>query len=253
MKLLRLLFLRMHVFGTILRARGCNPVKAKWKQKGLQLLIRPALALCLCSLPATATVVFSDSGLPGNTYDTTTVWNVCGDNGCGSMTIADRFSVVGSGNESVTEIDLAVGNVIGLNTFYAEILADNGGTPGTPVANAYWNLTTFTSVAAPCCSMVPITGITGVTLTAGKQYFMVIGPQSTSDSSFNGWFYNNQSVDGMVLASTDGGSTWSGSSSTLGAFDVLSTPSGTPEPGSLLLFVTGLAGMLIVCGRKISC
>jgi hypothetical protein len=220
-----------------------------WKQKGLHLLLLPALALC--SLPANATILFSNLGPSGSMYDTSTIWNVCGDNGCGSMTIANLFTVGGSGDESLTEIDLAVGNVLPSNTFYADIFTDNGGTPGTPLANA-WNLTTSTSVMDPCCNLVSITNITGVTLTAGKQYFIVVGPQDTSDTSWNGWFYNNQSADGLVVTSTDGGSTWGGTTSTLGTFDVLGTPSATPEPDSLALFGTGLVGMLLVCRRKLS-
>jgi hypothetical protein len=82
-----------------------------------------------------------------------------------------------------------------------------------------------------------ITGITGVNLNGGQQYFMIVGPLSTADTGMNGRNCDNQGVNGLVLSSTDGGSTWvsDGSSATTGAFDVLSASDpalaeSTPEP-----------------------
>jgi hypothetical protein len=183
----------------------------------------PALALCLCSLPAVAgPVLFSDLGPPGNLDDCCTGWTVSGWGAFGtSYTSANLFTVAGSGSFSVTEIDLGVSNMGGNpDTFYAGIWTDNYDSPWSPVAGAYWNPLYATTILGNCCALVSITGITGVTLTGGQQYFMLAGPLDTSDDSWNAWTWNTQGVTGDVQYSTDSGDTWNDlGSSTLGAFE----------------------------------
>jgi len=91
----------------------------------------------------------------------------------------------------VIQIDLAVSNDEDtLDTFYASIWTENAGIPGTEVSGAYWSLST-SAIFGTCCALVSITGITGVNLTGGQEYFMILGPLSLSDSSFNVWDWNN--------------------------------------------------------------
>lgn len=208
------------------------------------------LALCMCGLPAMAGELFTDLGPPASAYGSggwTLGGSIAPGIGGSSYTAANQFTVAGSGSFSVTQIDLAVGNVGDtLDTFYASIWTDDAGLPGAEVTGAYWSLFT-TAPSTSCCSLVSETGITGVNLIGGQQYFMILGPLSLSDASWNVWLQNTQSVTGLDLYSNDGGSTWSsnGSDAMLGAFDIIGgATSSTPEPCTLLLFGTGLIGLL---------
>jgi hypothetical protein len=207
-------------------------------------------ALCTCSLPA-ATVLFSDLGTGSNVYNTAELpppngigWAIDGSTapGAGGLSeiTADLFTVLGTGSLPVTQIDLAVSNSnSSLSTFYASIWTDNSGIPGAEMPGAYWSWSTTNT--GTCCSLVSVTGITGVDLTGGSQYFMVLGPLGLTDASSNYLNYNyGVSITGIVVGSTNGGSTWASDLDVpLGAFDVLNTP----EPTTMALLGLGLAGV----------
>jgi len=207
--------------------------------------------VCIGSFPATAATLFSDLGTGTTVYNDLSEFDLAGSssiygalNNSDSSTFADLFTVSGTGNLPVGEIDLAVSNIIGGNSFFASIWTDNSGTPGTEVPGALWDLSTA-NPAETCCSLVSETGITGVNLTGGDQYFLILGPQSPSDSSLNGWNYNSTGATGLSLQSTNGGSTWTTyyANGPLAAFDIL-----TPEPGSWLMIGLGVAA--IVTGAR---
>jgi hypothetical protein len=198
--------------------------------------------------------VFNDLGSGTNAYGTISGWTVSGNgtcNGCAgnSFTAANLFTAAGSGNELLSEIDLAVGNANStLNTFYASIWSDDLGAPGVQLPNAYWSLSTSTA-AETCCALVSINGISGVTLTGGTQYFMVLGPLSITDTSYNIWALNNQGVTGDDQISINGAPWVDNGPQTLGAFDVLS---GTvPEPSTFVLLGGGIA-LLGFCKRGVN-
>jgi len=218
-----------------------------------------AIALCLSALPAMAdSTLFSDLGPPGNPYDCCNGATITGSGFPGGYSDigASAFTVAGSGTFAVSQIDLGVGYIGSLHTFYASIWTDNGGLPGSQVAGAYWtNLVTNTQFGScpPTCTsnggLVTVSGISGVSLVGGQSYFMIVGPVDLNDTSWNAWNLNNQNQTGTTLYSTDGGATWNSRGiSPLDAFDVL-----TPEPGSLLLLGSGGMGAIGVLRRKLIC
>ena len=205
-------------------------------------------------------VVFTDLGPAGNVYDGSKGFAVSGAR-YGNFTTANLFTASGEGNFAVSEIDLAVLVAADVNTFYASIWTDSIGTPraedpvaywtGMPraeVPGAYWSLST-NNFAASCCGLISITGITGVHLTGGQSYFLVLGPLSTADASFEVFAANTQGVSSLELFSTDGGSTWSSNGGEfIGAFDVIGAA--TPEPGYVLLVGIGVAGIMVARRRR---
>jgi len=214
--------------------------------------VKCLLLALLAVLPASAGVVlFTDLGTGGSVYDPNNGSTVKGSgSGGNSITQARPFTVAGIGDFVVTQLDFGFVYQTGVHTFTASLWTTSSGLPGAELGS--WDLATSEQLGH-CCGLSTQTGITGVTLTGGTQYFMVVGPQSLTDNSFNQWQWNTQGVTALQFGSLNGGATWiNDSSGPQLAFDVLgdTVSAAVPEPGSLWLLGTGVAAMLAIRRKK---
>ncbi|HLK64377.1 MAG TPA: PEP-CTERM sorting domain-containing protein [Bryobacteraceae bacterium] len=201
--------------------------------------------------PSNAAILYSDLGTGGSVYATQPGSIIQGSGrGGNNISQARPFTVAGTGLFDVTQFDLGVVLDLGNGTFDAAIWTSVAGAPGAPLPSASWTVTT-TEPSGSCCTLVTQSGITGVTLAGGTTYFMVLTPQSLTDSNKEEWAPNTQGATSTVYGSINGGASWvfDGTNSAA-AFDVIGTASSAaPEPAGFLLLSAGLAGLFAVRRR----
>ena len=187
----------------------------------------------LCTRPLSAqTTFFSDLGTGSNVYQCCSGWSVLGTGAPGgtSYTQANEFTAGATG--SVSQIDVAVGYVSGTNSFFVALYTASGNSPGTLIAQ--WNNLSSSTTLGQCCGLVTISGITGVSLTAGTSYFLVLGPTNLSSTTLDTWNLNSSGVTGDTLTATSGCQNGSGNNcnwnsngvQTIGAFDISGSSGG---------------------------
>jgi hypothetical protein len=185
---------------------------------------------------AKADTIFTDLG-PG--YDPTEGWTVSGAlYGVFAYDAAGTFT--SSGSYAVTQIDLGIGNVRGTNGATVELTTDNSGAPGTVLQT--WNISSLPDFASTSTTLTTISGITGIDISAGT-YFLVVLPGDSS--TLDAWNYNSTGATGF-----SGSTGYVAAGNTEPAFDVLGSSISAPEPSSLILLGTGLLGLVFIRRKR---
>lgn len=202
-----------------------------------------ALVLGLPMVSWAATIASTLS--PGNSYNDGTGYSLGYPGPVGS---AFAFVPTIGSNYSMTELDVAVTHITGPNSASVELLADAAGSPGALIQS--WTtgaLPQFGSAHTIQASQ-QITGISGVTLVGGTQYWIAAFPGSPTTNL--AWNYNNYPTSGTGVSavgadSANGGVSWYGAGvkAEPGGFAVSGTV--VPEPTSLA--VTGLGTLVLFC------
>ena len=159
---------------------------------------------------------------------------------------AAEFSVPVGTSYTLDRVTLALADALhsnGGSPVTAIVLNNNGGTPGT----ALESLTSSVASGSPFSGTNTVfISATHPLLSAGNRYWIAVETNSTSVIS---WLQS--ATTGTSLTSLDGGQTWVSDPTFNAAFKVEGTPNGpmVPEPGSLVLLITGVVGLIGVRRR----
>jgi hypothetical protein len=109
-------------------------------------------------------------------------------------------------DHTLTRVEVAVGySGQGQNGVVISVTDDNGGVPGKSLKK--WSVSGL-PVFGTCCTIVVKTDNTGIALTGGKQYWIVLSTNSGETNTVDGWNVSDaDQIDQANLASWDG-STW---------------------------------------------
>jgi hypothetical protein len=229
------------------------------KRLKLSLLVAMATGMFVNPHRAYAdTIIFSDIAAGVPQYSLAGAYSVQGNNnGINSRQQWYAMPFIPQAGYTMTEVDVGMTNFQGTASVQLALYANGANNlPGNMIQQfpAITNLPAGPRECDPqaACPIESIGGLT-IGLTAGATYWLVA--QNIAADSLDQWYYSSQlNAIGRVAQNFNGGGwglTVNGQQATLAAFEVLGRPvEGAPEPASMLLGITGLAGILGCAWRK---
>jgi len=145
-------------------------------------------------------------------------WTISGTGSQLGFQAAEAMAFTPSANATVTRIGLAISYISGDNEVAVSLNADSGGLPGASLAS-------FTVSNLPdlggCCT-TEIENVSGIAVTAGTQYWVVVQTTTPDSTTWAAWNENdtNQTTQPFAYQNSQQGSGWFPTEGILGAFGV---------------------------------
>ncbi len=171
------------------------------------------------SLPAGATVIYSNFGTGASLYNSGTGWTEAGAV-ANDYPIAEAMAFTPDSDYILLRIDGAFQYVQGTNGMTLILAEDNGGIPGKVFYVAsFTNLPTFgTCCTVQTAKLSPTKG-SYIALKGGQQYWLY--PLPADPTSYIVWNYDTTNLGGNGAVSKDYGQSWTSTTyGTFGAFDL---------------------------------
>ncbi len=169
--------------------------------------------------PAGYITLYSNLGSKSDTYYESQGWTIAGPTSeLGfSQNIASPYTP--SANSTIQGLQVAVTYAGGgTDAAAVAIFTDANGLPGKPLK--VWNPTNLPTFG-DCCSLVTVIDKAGVKVAAGTQYWIVVGTDALSTTSFDVWDFTWNQIQGTVaFAGSGNGNVWQTFTGTVPAYAI---------------------------------
>jgi|GEM_PF-6930390 hypothetical protein len=171
--------------------------------------------------PPGVSVLYSNLGPKNNAYNGNQGWTIAGPQSALGFDQAIAQPYTPAADSTIQGLQLGLGYVEGANTFAVAIFTDASGLPGKPIK--VWNATNIANFGT-CCTLATVVDKAGIKVTAGTQYWVVVGWDNASETLYGVWDQTYNGSQGTVaFASTGNGNVWETFTGTQSAYAIYGT------------------------------